>query len=153
MSATLAHALGLDRDEFAPLRLLGECAYQWCFRGELDRAEAIFRALQHAASNDPLPWLGQAEVLSARRRFEEAAESAAQARRRKHIDASTMVFAYVLEADIWTCAGETSRARAALDKALQLDANHPSVLAVEHNLDLLSQALDARNDSTGGSIS
>lgn len=142
MSASLARDLELDGDDFAPLRLLGECAYQWCFRGELERAQAIFRALQHAASNDPLPWLGQAEVLCAARRFDEAAQSAAQARRAKNIDASTMVFAYVLEADIWTHASELERAEAALDKARQLDARHAGLLAVEHNLALLREALE-----------
>lgn len=153
MSAELARSLGLDCDEFAPLRLLAECAYQWCFRGELDRAEAIFRALQRAASNDPLPWLGQAEVLSARREFCAAAQSAAQARRRKHIDASTMTFSYVLEADIWTCAGDLAQAGAALDKARQLDARHPGLLAVEHNLGLLRNAQAQRNDVANAPIS
>lgn len=153
MSAALAHDLGLDRDDFAALRLLGECAYQWCFRGELDRAAAIFRALQHLAANDPLPWLGQAEVLSAKREFEAAAQSAAQARRRPRIDASTMTFSYVLEADIWTCAGELERAEDALDKARQLDARHPGLLAVEHNLALLREALAPRNDARGAPIS
>lgn len=147
MSAALARDLLLERDAFAPLRLLGECAYQWCFRGELERAQAIFRALQHAASNDPLPWLGQAEVLCAQRRFEEAAQSTAHARRRKHVDAATMVFAYVLEADIWTCAGRLDEAQAALDRARELDASHPGLLAVEHNLGLLREALAQRNDA------
>lgn len=147
MSASLARELELDCDEFAPLRLLGECAYQWRFRGEFDRAQAIFRALQHAAANDPLPWLGEAEVLCARRRFEEAAQSVVRARRSRNIDARTMTFAYVLEADVWTQAGEFERAEAALDKARQLDAAHPGVLAVEHNLRLLRSALEF--DATG----
>jgi tetratricopeptide (TPR) repeat protein len=103
------------------LQFLGEAAYFWSYRGQLDKAAAIFQALVALAPNDPVGHLGLAEVYLTQGKFREADREAETATRSGTADRRTMAFAYKLRGRALMQLNRLKEAEKALLRAVQID--------------------------------
>lgn len=103
------------------LRFLGEAAYLWSYRGQLDKAAAIFQALVALAPNDPVGHLGLSEVYLTQGKFREAEREAEAATRSGTADRRTTAFAYKLRGRALMQLNRLKEAEKALLRAVQID--------------------------------
>ena len=111
--------LDLKAGDFRQLRFLGEAAYVLMYRGQSEEAASVFQALQAIAPNDPVGYLGLAEIHLLRDEYQEADRAARQAARVRNVNQYTMALAY------------SFMARAALDRH-NLEAAEKAWRQAEH---------------------
>lgn len=133
MKSTL-HALemGFTGNDFMRLRFLGESAWLALSLGDLERAEAIFDALEVLSPEDPVAPLGHAEILLARGDAQGAKTAARKLQTAAGADTATQSAGLILEARAALLEGDPEGARAPLAavRALAADGEHTDVAAV-----------------------
>jgi tetratricopeptide (TPR) repeat protein len=133
---TLADALGLKQPGNELLRFLGEAAYLWSCRGQLEKAAEIFQAITILAPNDPVGFIGLAECHLTQRRYREADKSAEAAIRTSGIDRRTTAFAYKLRGKALMQLNRLKDAQKALQRAAEIDPGGAEGKTAEQLLDL-----------------
>lgn len=131
MSTLQAVEMGFTGDEFMRLRFLGESAWLALSLGDLERAEAIFDALEVLSPEDPVAPLGHAEILLARGDARGAKAAARRLQSAAGADTSTQSAGLILEARAALLEGDPEAARTPLTAvhALAPDGEHAKVAA------------------------
>ncbi|HEY7120131.1 MAG TPA: tetratricopeptide repeat protein [Tepidisphaeraceae bacterium] len=117
-----AAVLGPAESGNSILQFLGEAAYLWSYRGQLDKSAAIFQALITLAPNDPVGHQGLAEIYLTQGKFREAEREAQTASRSTSADRRTTAFAYKLRGRALMQLNRLKEAEKALLRASEIDA-------------------------------
>jgi tetratricopeptide (TPR) repeat protein len=104
------------------LRFLGEAAYLWSYKGQHEKAAAIFQALITLTPNDPVGHQGLAEVYLSQGKFREADREAELACRSTLADRRSTAFSYKLRGRALIQLNRLKEAEKALLRATQIDA-------------------------------
>lgn len=118
---TFADLLHLKSDQAESLGFLGEAGYLWWYLGRRDKAIAIFEALKLLAPNDPVGYLGCAEILIEKGDFKEAERVAGQAARTANINRRTLAFAHIIRGQAMLGLKNPAEAEKAWRKACDVD--------------------------------
>lgn len=115
--------LGLRNDDFGPLRLLLESAYEWLKLKLFDDARLMFEALEILAPDDPAPLLGLARV-----HFESGSDEACEfaltaVESRGNNIPATIAEAALHRGRLKHRAGDGKAARAHYERAIEFDVD------------------------------
>ena len=140
---TLVDTLGW-RDDTQALQLLGETGFLWSYLGRWQEAQCVFDALTRLIPNDPVGYLGLAEVSLMQNQYAEAHKHAQQASKAaitrpapNDVDRATAARGYVISAKALMHQDDTKGAADAFMKAVELD---PSGVSGQHAADMLKSA-------------
>ena len=115
--------LGIAAQGDEQLSFLGEAAYLWMYLQDYEKAGQVFDGLTAIAPNDPVGYLGLAEVYLRQGKHKEADRAANKAVRSKNVSRRTMAYAYVVLGQALAGQEKLKEAERAWKKAIGLDAN------------------------------
>ena len=141
----LQTALGLGRDHGRQLQWLAESGFMALVLEQRERARRIFAGLQLLAPDEPVGWLGSAELELAAGRLEAARDEVDLALRKPHCELDKMIWAWRLCAHVCAALGDADRRIAAEDAVLRLQPDGPVARAI------VQERAGTRIDNGGGS--
>ncbi|MBK8095864.1 MAG: hypothetical protein IPK26_02080 [Planctomycetes bacterium] len=126
----LQTALGLGRDHGRQLQWLAESGFMALALEQRERARRIFAGLQVLAPDEPVGWLGLAELELAAGRPDAARDEVDLALRKPNCELDKMIWAWRLRAHVCAALGDADGQIAAEDAVLRLQPDGPVALAI-----------------------
>lgn len=120
-----ARRLGIKPQGDSQLFFLAEAAYLWFYLGAPRRAEQIFQGLTVLAPNDPIGFVGLAELLLASGEWRGAAVHARSAISSQNIRRQGLAFAYYLLGQAELGQANLTEAERCFDRVMELDGTGP----------------------------
>lgn len=133
-SNSLASALGVDRDDHAPLRFLGETGFLCLYRRQWERADALFAGLRALVPEDPVGYLGGAELALAQGRSDDAVALTREQLSNARCDPEATAFVHTLRGRAREVQGDVKRALAAYETAIDIDARSQAAHAARDRI-------------------
>jgi tetratricopeptide (TPR) repeat protein len=133
---SFADLLGLKSSNAQALQFLGEAAYLWMYVGQYDKASKVFEALSILAPNDPVGYLGCAEIMLNQGKFKESEKAAQQASQAANIARGPLAFAHVLRGQALMGQSKAKDAEKAWQKACEIDPDGATAATAKARIEI-----------------